>query len=371
MQRAGMAAMQGRRRASAGGIAPGTPLLDYADLAIGRTTEGSYLASGQTAAWHAIDTLRTGARGTLVERSHVNYASRSVHLESVWAALNSSTLTAGSTSAGSAPDGTTAASMSMGATAIAILQQTISAASVPNGTLVFFGFWGQRVSGSGDLRFAITKKDAAVDTGNITLTDDWAFYGRLVDVGTGAGNLIYRLQNSAAGAAQVFRIWGACAWGSRYPLTPTRSVSAVFTSGADDLTALAAQVPLIMREGAWAIDVTPEWAPSDLVSGDERWIASFGGSGAGLRFRHTGTDVRVEAVSGGSVVASSNAVTGSTRLVQRTITVNPAAATIDVDGSTGSAGTPWTWPGGVGARVGGIVAAANEIDAYLSVPRAA
>ena len=137
----------------------------------------------------------------------------------------------------------------------------------------------------------------------------------------------------------------------------------------DVLTFLSAQIPAALRTGKVAIAVTPQWAPADLQSGDQRWLLSVGTGGTeGYRVRHTGTDVRVEVVIAGSVVASSPAVTGSTRLVRRTFTFDPVAATVAVDGTAGSAGTPWSLTSGVQVRVGGVLGGASEFDGYIEQP---
>lgn len=353
-----------------GGGAPGPsgPLLVYSEGSFQRVTEGFYIADLDNVVTHAADSMRTGARGVLIERSFVNQARHSIEVGTNWTAVNGAGVskTAGSESAGSSPNGTTPATMNYGSAVNSRLTQTVGTGITDGIPIVLSGFF-LASDASQAVQPAI---NASIDGDFALSTTNWLRPVKTGVAATAASDIIF-FENRASGAAQTVYAWGLCLHEGRYPLTPFRTAAAAGTSAPDVLTFLSAQVPLRLREGKWTITVTPEWAPADLVSGDERWVISFGGANDGLRFRHTGSDVRLEAVVGGSVVASSEAVTGSTREVARVLTIDPVAATLDVDGGTGSAGTTWTWPGGVQARVGGVLAGSNEFDGYLTEPEAA
>lgn len=156
--------------------------------------------------------------------------------------------------------------------------------------------------------------------------------------------------------------------GGRYPTSSTRTN----VRGADAWQWDAAEVPSALRGGRsrWSLEMP--WASARLLSGDVRVIASFGSVSDVLRIRHTGSDVRVESVVGGVVKASSAAVTWTaTRSAMSTlaIIVDAAAATITVNGASGSAGTAWEWAAAP-LRLGGVWGGTNELDAYLSIPEA-
>ena len=130
------------------------------------------------------------------------------------------------------------------------------------------------------------------------------------------------------------------------------------------------EVPRALRAGMSRWSVRPIWSTSALVSGDVRVIASFGGSSDGLRVRHTGTDVRVEAVVGGVVKASSAAVSWTSQFlgpVTVEIDVDPVAGVIAVNGVTGAVGTAWEWPAGF-FRLGGVWGGASEFDGGVALP---
>jgi hypothetical protein len=112
--------------------------------------------------------------------------------------------------------------------------------------------------------------------------------------------------------------------------------------------------------------VSPFYANTDLVSGDVHWLLSIGGGSNGIRLRHNGTDVRIEALEAGVVVAQSGALTFSKNALLGVVAWNPVTAVVSVGGVAGSAGTPWSWtPASV--RIGGIHGGAGEFDGRLGV----
>lgn len=157
--------------------------------------------------------------------------------------------------------------------------------------------------------------------------------------------------------------------GRRYATSPTRTQA----RGCDAWQWVAEEVPLALRAGrsSWSVALT--YSSSQLVSGDVRTVASFGGPLDVLRIRHTGTDVRLEAVVGGVVKASSAALTwtGSrTTPLTLALIADPIAGTVSVNGTSGAAGTAWTWPTEA-LRLGGTWGGNNELDGYMSIPEAA
>jgi len=158
----------------------------------------------------------------------------------------------------------------------------------------------------------------------------------------------------------------------RYPLR-TSAVSAG-TVAPDTLVYAGGSYDARIATGTWSVSVYPKWATTELVSGDERWIVSFGGANDGLRFRHDGTGLRVEAVDGGSVVAASQYIGTWARNDEHRITINIAAGVITHNGTVGPTGSAITWSAASNLRIGGIQGAAagsgNELDARIATPRA-
>jgi hypothetical protein len=125
----------------------------------------------------------------------------------------------------------------------------------------------------------------------------------------------------------------------------------------------------------WSCTIYPDWATSELAASESRWILSFGGANDGVRVRNDAGTLRVEALDGGSVVASSVAIGPLPRAAGWRIEVDPATGKITVNGSGGTAVGAFTWPTTGTIRVGGIQGAAAgsgiELDGRISTPRAA
>lgn len=329
------------------------------------------MTSPSSVSWYALDVIRNGSLGVLIEREHQSWLNRPVYLDASWTALNGtpvSNIVAGSLSGGGAPDGTTAAQIGLGNTTTSQINQTIGGATIPDSTIVTVSALLKGDVGGEQVKLRVVNKAAANTDLDTTLTTSWAQYVvAAVDASTG-GSVITRLMNRTA-VAMNFDGFGYYMNTGRYPLAVRRATTQGPTWQPDVLTFLSAQIPAALRTGKVAIAATPQWAPADLQSGDQRWLLSIGTGGTeGYRVRHTGTDVRVEVVIAGSVVASSPAVTGSTRLVRRTFTFDPVAATVSIDGVAGSAGTPWSLTSGVQVRVGGVLGGASEFDGYIEQP---
>lgn len=146
----------------------------------------------------------------------------------------------------------------------------------------------------------------------------------------------------------------------RFPSTVMPTNGSTFTRAADTLTLSSGSVPAGLLHGPGRFtQVSPLFANTDLVSGDEMWLLSLGGSSNGIRIRHNGTDVRVEAVESGTVRAQSNALTFSRDALLGIVAWNPETGIVSVNGSNGPTGTPWSWAA-ANLRVGGIHSASGE-----------
>lgn len=154
----------------------------------------------------------------------------------------------------------------------------------------------------------------------------------------------------------------------RYTL---RTVDIVGTVSPDDMSFAEGDWDTRLASSTWTIEVVTKWASTALVSGDQRWILSFGGSNDGVRFYHDGTGVRVECLDGGSVVAASGYLTFATT-DKLTIVIAPATSQVTVNGVAGSTAAALTWPTTGALRLGGIHGAAagsgEEVDARMSFP---
>lgn len=188
----------------------------------------------------------------------------------------------------------------------------------------------------------------------------------LVPASTTATALVRIHAASGTGTAtQNILFWAAQMETARFPSSYVRTTAATAAATPDVL--VFADAPSAMRNGKWRIDVWPYYASSDLVSGDTFVIASFGGSGDVVRIRHDGSQVRVEAVDSGTVMASSVPLTFA-RHLHVDVLIEVAAMQITVNGVAGTAGmTGWTWPTG-SVRIGGIVSGASEAFARLGEP---
>lgn len=118
----------------------------------------------------------------------------------------------------------------------------------------------------------------------------------------------------------------------------------------------------------WA--VYPYFASTDLTDGDSFTIASFGDANSQLRIRKNSGAVKAEVVSGGSVVAASDALTFS-RHQQLRLTTRPAEGKLVTAGATSGngtgAGSAWTFANNT-MRVGGILSGTGEAFCRIAQP---
>lgn len=148
--------------------------------------------------------------------------------------------------------------------------------------------------------------------------------------------------------------------GGRFPSTPIGTNGSTGTRAADTLTLASGSVPVALFSGKGRFaQLSPEFAYSDLVSGDEMWLLSIGGSSNGIRIKHTGSAVYVEAVAGGVVKAYSPQLLHARDALLGAVAWDPAGGVVYVNGVAGPAGTAWSWSSG-NIRVGGVYGGANE-----------
>jgi hypothetical protein len=140
----------------------------------------------------------------------------------------------------------------------------------------------------------------------------------------------------------------------------------------DDLSYAEGEWDTRLATAEWSIYVYPKWATTDLVSGDERWILSYGGANDGVRFRHDGTGVKVEVVDGGSVVCASQYIGSIAKHGEHRITIDVPNGTVTHNDTSGAAGAALTLPTTGALRWGGIHGAAagsgKEVSARCARP---
>jgi hypothetical protein len=296
----------------------------------------------------------------LLEASYTNalFDSRDASTAS-WTTVVTCTVTA---NAGPGTDGgTTAARL---ATDAAGARFQARASGVGAGNPSTLSVWARRFSSTGELRGRLAAGTTVNFTQNTpSATTTYARYDAVANSSGGAENshiIDARIASAAVDALVDFAQLEA----GRYPHSVVATAGAGATSPADSLTGTA---PAWMLATAWHLNqCSPIFANTDLVSGDIRWIVTFGSASDGLRISHDGTDVRVRAFAGGVQKATSQALTFSRHGLLGAVRVNPAAGLVYVNGVVGPAGTAWSWPAG-NMRIGGISGGSgNELDGRVS-----
>ena len=337
-----------------------------------RASEGSYHTAADALAWAANDILRADNRGDgygaqyLFEGSRTNLVQNSE-------SLNGTGWTVGGTFAAdqtAAPDGGSDAdkltSTGAGQTAGRLFYNTGSTSTpLTASTWVKQGTQGTKVS----------IRAGSANNADFTATAAWQRISHSY-VGGSAQNEILILWNLWGGSGGTgvtgdnHFFWGAQLEGERFPSSYIRTSGATATRAADVLTIAQAAIPSWFFGAGWTCRAWPRWADTDLASGDVFTLFSMGDANNLVRVRHTGTDIRVEAVQGGTVRASSGAVGTKARHALWTIGIDPVNARVSLDGVNGSAGTAWSWAA-ANVRVGGIVSASNEWRGRIEAPVAA
>lgn len=340
--------------------------LRFGAMTFSRSSEASYLTGAPTdgssafLSWAANDVLREENRGdgggalALFEGSRTNVALRSQELDGGgWTTAGTVTKTAGL----GGPDGNNAERL-QAASGTHILYQSINFTA---GRWALSA-WARATSGT-SAHFLIYYDGSSVYDGpSATLTTTYQRMANAQTVGTGAGNIEVidgRNVGSFLAGARDARLDLVQLEAGRFASSAIRTAGATATRSADTLTMTTGIPPaLLSRRGEFAM-VSPVFGTADLTSGDVFWLLSIGGGSDGIRIRHTGTDVRVEAVAGGSVVASSAAQTWSAHALVGPVSWDPVAGLVYVNGTAGAAGTPWSWSS-ASVRVGGIHGGASE-----------
>jgi len=150
-----------------------------------------------------------------------------------------------------------------------------------------------------------------------------------------------------------------------YPTSAIRNTNQYGTAGhprGRDVAPVSTFNPLILSKAAQFYQVSPNFASTEMFSGDIRWLVTFDDANNGIRFRHDGTGVRIEAVQGGTVKAASGYLVFTFHALLGVVAWNPATAIVSVNGVAGSAGTPWTWTA-TNIGLGGVYGSSgNEAD---------
>lgn len=338
--------------------------IPYGSMTFTRSSQGSYYTQAPTTGASSFlsvasnDVLRTDNRGdgagglTLLEGARTNsilYA-RQLSNQTYWT-HNGGTHTSDQ---GTGPDGASSADR-----ANLLINQNAFIQSLGVGV---FSAFGRGYSGTSAWQMGI---DGVAYTGTTSISTTWqrrsVYTGSAVSYylpidsnnRTGSGGI-------AASAMDVLIDYIQFEASVRFPSTPMPTSGSTFTRAADTLTLTSGSVPAGLLHGPGRFtQISPLFANTDLVSGDEMWLLSLGGSSNGIRIRHNGTDVRVEAVEGGTVRAQSNALTFSRDALLGIVAWNPETGIVSVNGSNGPTGTLWVWAA-ANLRVGGIHSASGE-----------
>jgi hypothetical protein len=328
--------------------------------------EASARGSAATFADYATNALRTetlaGVGRYLFERERSSLVLRSDDWSTAWTKSNVTT-----TAGFAGPKGdTTATEAVWTSSAVAQLVQTIAAASTANNDIVTVGLWARGDSGGEQLRFGVRKRDAAYDFATITLTTEWAWYTRTVDIGVGASNTQWALFNSNPGVAKTIYIQRASKVAERYVSSPRLIVGSLLPRYADSLLFAPDEVPLALRESAWAVNVRPTWATADLATGEKRVICSTDANNW-VGFEEDAGSVYLRCYTGGTLRFGTGALT-IVRDTDYEVIVDLAGGQMTFGGVAGSVGTAATLPGGVTLRWGGTAGGNDELDAGTSEP---
>jgi hypothetical protein len=333
-----------------------------------RTGQGSYLTGaptdGATAfmALAATDVRRTEDRGdgagrlVLLERASTGTVADSANAAgSGWS--GTATQVANSTAA---PDGTTTADTieNVGTT----FDQCRRYTSGPTASQQFaMSAWIKQKIGSAA---SIQVRNGAGVATNVTPTSVWQ---RAINAGVSDGFAeCFNCLNGQGGTGldvDEHYWWGIQAETGRYPTSYIPTAGSSASRGADVLT-FASLPAWFFRRGRFK-KYAPIFANTDLASGDVRWLFTVADVNNGVRMRHDGTNVLIEAVAGGVVKAASQALT-FTAHANLGVVKWDRAGRIYVGGVAGPVGTAWTWtPGAV--RFGGIYGGSgSEADARFS-----
>lgn len=360
-----------------------------------RSSEGSYLATGAVVTFGASDVRRGEDRDDgagqllLLENSRTNLYPDSENI-STWAVLGTPVLTGGQT----APDGATDAYIVAdddGAgfegvrTTAAISELVTYTASYfvlkDNNEARFPEFQHLRAANfahvqlntkTGATAIRASSGFTAVSVGAESVGLWWRIWARFTAPAGSGGTLTATINPAASatlGGANVASltgsivVWGAQLVAGKIPSSYIRTSGGSATRAADTLT-LAVPSSLLTKRWRFT-QYSPRHASTDFVSGDQKWLWTLDGSSNGLRLRHNGTDLRIDAVAAGVVKAQSSALSFSKYALLGQVDWDPVNAIIRVGGVAGSAGTAWSWSGS-NVRIGGVYGGSgDELDGRL------
>jgi len=365
-------------------------------LSFSRVGERSYLvdASATPMRWAATNVLRLEDRGdgagplVLLERSATNPVLFSEDFaNAAWALVSTPTITANTATA---PDGDVDADTIDDNSAVAAerVRQTpvlggvgnvvaslyiLRAAAAPPFPAIFYQGGGDYAAALNPLTGASSAvapfaAPSAIDVD--TAGSAWwhlhmrrpSVVGAAFDIAPAFANPIGTFDSAVLGSAQF---WGAHVEdGQNYCTSYLRTTGAIVTAGADNL---AGQMPAwFFTESGRFAQYSPGFASTDLVAGDIRWLFTIGAATDGVRLRHVGGNVVLEAVQANVVRASSGALVFVDNALLGEVRWNPRQGTVSVGGVAGAAGTAWAWTAGT-VRFGGIQGGSgNELDGRLS-----
>jgi hypothetical protein len=351
---------------AAGGSPPVAAAIDLATAGtFDRDTAVTYHNGSLASLLHAAADARAledrnDSAGSLLRicRAFTQYVQRSEELSNAAWVKTTCTVTADQ---GAAPDGDgdadTVDFTNTSINARATIPCPNSGTEVGDNTPVVFSIFVK--DAAGDLfRIGFTTKanGTGAISSNFTSTAAWARYDHLVaDCGAGSTNLALRFQNASSAALRVYDlVWGGQMTTGRYPMPYVTNTSASeLDVAADSLVISSGADTENIIDGLLKFDeVSPYFADTELVSGDVRWLWSLDANN-GVRIRHDGTNVRVEAVESNTVRADSGPIAFARHALLGEVAWDPAAGTVSVNGVPGATGTPWTWSNG-DVRIGGI-----------------
>jgi RHS repeat-associated protein len=164
-----------------------------------------------------------------------------------------------------------------------------------------------------------------------------------------------------------FEVWGFQWEDGAFPSSQIPTEESVAVRAADKLTFPSASVPAWMRNGIWQIDVLPEFASTEMVSGRRYTLVSFGGDSDGLYL----LDGRVVLRTANTVRL--NQTISWARHDKLTITVDSTNARVTIRNASGAQSvhsvSAFTFPAQP-VRIGGSYGAVNsEAFARISEPR--
>lgn len=363
-----------RRHARGGTDAPTRALLNVASASFSRNSRAT-IVTPTAPIVYAINAMRRRANGSIVIEAYRINAAGSAGSRSFVAGDGWSGPTSGLTYTAGVLDGPDGASL----TADRVEVTGGGASYGPNRTIGGAGYthmsaWVRAYSGSGSAQI-LTGYTGVYAATRAALTETWQ---RITAVGTGSAAAGFASVGDprAIGGGTTDAIDAVVDMVSvgreRYPASDTLDGQRF----ADTLTWAASEVPLQLREGRSLWRVHPCHASAQLSASDSRVIFSCGGADDRLELYNDAGTIKARVLAGAAVVCASSAIAWAADLAATStplsIVLDAAAGSMVIAGASSGngthTGTPWTWPGGVSARLGGVYGAASEFDGSIYLP---